>query len=101
MQDGHILWDEMVMKYGEGVDDVAAMAQTWARMKPYVDPQRFAAVSENLQIQQREAKWWRDASIAYFQSKSNLPLPPGYAPPEHRLDYYKSLQFPYAPGTGK
>jgi alpha-glucuronidase len=74
------------------------MQQTWASMKPYVDPERFAAVSANLGIQTREAKWWRDASIAYFQSKSGLTLPAGITPPEHDLAYYKSLQFPYAPG---
>ena len=98
VQSGHTLWDELVIDYDTGARQAAQMQQTWAAMKPYVDPERFAAVSANLSIQAREAKWWRDASIAYFQSKSGLPLPAGVAPPEHDLDYYKSLQFPYAPG---
>ena len=46
----------------------------------------------------QEAQWWRDACIAYFQSFSKRPLPAGFAPPEHPLEYYKSLKFPYAPG---
>ena len=98
MKDGHTLWDDLVMTYGQGVDEVGGMQATWAAMKPYVDPERFEAVSANLRIQAREAKWWRDASIAYFQSKSGLPLPKGYAPPEKSLDYYEGLSFPYAPG---
>ncbi|WP_303829944.1 alpha-glucuronidase family glycosyl hydrolase [Asticcacaulis taihuensis] len=98
VQSGHTLWDELVIDYDTGARQAAQMQATWAAMKPYVDPERFAAVSANLSIQAREAKWWRDASIAYFQSKSGLPLPAGVAPPEHDLDYYKSLQFPYAPG---
>ncbi|MGZ3297787.1 MAG: alpha-glucuronidase, partial [Asticcacaulis sp.] len=98
LRDGRTVWDEMVTDYSHGVDQVDAMAATWARMKPYVDPQRFAAVSQDLQIQRAEAKWWRDACIAYFQSVSKLPLPAGFAPPEHTLDYYEALKFPYAPG---
>ncbi|MGZ3304268.1 MAG: alpha-glucuronidase family glycosyl hydrolase, partial [Asticcacaulis sp.] len=97
LRDGRTVWDEMVTDYSHGVDQVDAMAATWARMKPYVDPQRFAAVSQDLQIQRAEAKWWRDACIAYFQSVSKLPLPAGFAPPEHTLDYYEALKFPYAP----
>ena len=98
VKSGRTLWDELATDYDTGAKQAAAMQQTWAAMKPYVDAQRFAAVSANLGIQAREAKWWRDASIAYFQSKSGLPLPAGIAPPEHDLDYYKSLDFPYAPG---
>ena len=98
VQSGRTLWNELVSDYDMGAKEAAQMQQTWAAMQPYVDPQRFAAVSANLGIQAREAKWWRDASISYFQSKSGLALPVGIAPPEHDLDYYESLQFPYAPG---
>jgi len=98
VKSGRTLWDELVTDYDRGAKQAAQMQATWAAMKPYVDPERFAAVSANLGIQAREARWWRDASIAYFQSKSGLPLPAGIAPPEHDLDWYKSLDFPYAPG---
>ena len=101
MADGHSLWDDLIIHYQTGVDQVAAMRQTWAGLSAYVDPERFAAVSANLGVQQREAQWWRDASIAWFQSKSGLPLPAGYAEPAQSLEYYESLQFPYAPGQGK
>jgi len=56
-------------------------------------------VSENLVIQQREARWWRDASIAYWQSLNGLDLPEGAQPPAESLDYYRSLSFPEAPGN--
>ncbi len=101
MRDGHTLWDDMVITYGQGVEEVRAMQATWETMRPYVDAQRFGAVASNLRIQAREARWWRDASIAYFQSKSGLPLPQGYAAPEKSLGYYEGLAFPYAPGQGK
>jgi len=101
LKDGHTLWDGLVLTYDRGAGEAAGMATTWASMKPYVDAQRFEAVSEDLQVQVREARWWRDASIAYFQSKSNLKLPAGVAPPEKPLGYYESLKFPYAPGQAK
>ena len=62
--------------------------------------ERFAQVAAFLAIQEQEAKWWRDACIAYFQSLSKRPLPAGAAPPAHSLEYYQSLKFPYAPGRG-
>jgi len=101
MKDGHILWDDLVVTYSQGVDEVHSMQATWETMRDHLDAQRFEAVASNLRIQAREAKWWRDASIAYFQSKSGLPLPKGYAAPEKPLADYKAISFPYAPGQGK
>jgi alpha-glucuronidase len=95
---GNTLWDQIVIDYASGIDTVKKMQTTWAAMKPYVDAVRFAKTSEYLGIQEREAEWWRDACIAYFQSFNKLPLPAGYAEPPQTLDYYESLKFPYAPG---
>jgi alpha-glucuronidase len=96
---GALLWDELVRRYSRGVDSVATMRRTWAAMAPYVDAERYAQVAAFLAIQQQEAQWWRDASIAYFQSLSQRPLPQGYASPPYSLQYYQSLCFPYAPGN--
>ncbi|HEY9254950.1 MAG TPA: alpha-glucuronidase family glycosyl hydrolase [Stenotrophomonas sp.] len=98
MKSGKTLWDELVLHYGRGVDQVAAMRATWASLSPYVDPQRYQEVSSFLAIQQDEAQWWRDASIAYWQSINGLPLPAGQKAPAQPLSYYQSLKFPYAPG---
>lgn len=95
---GETLWDSLVEHYDLGVAQVAGMQQTWEHMKPYVDAERFRQVAAFLAIQHREAQWWRDASIAYFQSLSKRPLPAGHAEPPHDLAYYESLQFLYAPG---
>ncbi|WP_421567069.1 alpha-glucuronidase family glycosyl hydrolase [Stenotrophomonas sp. PD6] len=66
-----------------------------------VDAQRHEQIAAFLNIQLREAQWWRDASVAYFQSISGRPLPPGEAAPAHPLSYYEALQFPSAPGDGR
>jgi alpha-glucuronidase len=98
MASGRSLWDELVRHYTQGVDSVTGMRKTWSSLAAYVDPERYSQIAAFLAIQEQEAKWWRDASIAYFQSLSNLPLPEGFAAPEHSLQYYQALCFPYAPG---
>ena len=95
---GRILWDELVYRYTRGVEVVSQMRRTWTGLEPYVDAGRFAQVSAFLAIQEQEAQWWRDACIAYFQTFSKRPLPVGFAPPKHPLEYYQGLKFPYAPG---
>jgi alpha-glucuronidase len=96
---GRTLWDELVMHYSSGVDYVRGMRKTWATLAPYVDPERFAETTAFLAIQEKEARWWRDASLAYFQSLSGRPFPKGYAPPERALQDYESISTPYAPGN--
>ncbi|MET0272863.1 MAG: alpha-glucuronidase family glycosyl hydrolase [Phenylobacterium sp.] len=95
---GRTLWDELVVRYTAGVTKVGEMRKTWAAMAPYVDPERHAEVAAYLAIQEREAQWWRDACIAYFQSISKRPLPAGYAAPAHPLADYQAIDFSYAPG---
>ena len=94
---GRPLWDELVHRYDRGVAAVDGMAATWRTLEPYVDPQRFGDVGDYLTIQRNEARWWRDASIAYWQSVNGLPLPAGTRPPAHSLEHYRSLTFPDAP----
>ena len=98
MRSGQTLWYELVAHYTHGVDEVRQMRATWRHLDGYIDDERYQQVAAFLAIQENEAQWWRDACIAYFQSISGLPLPPGYAPPQHSLSYYESLSFPYVPG---
>ena len=97
MRSGRTLWDELVTRYDRGVAEVEAMQKTWASLRGYVDPERFAKTSALLEVQRREAQWWRDACIAYFQTISGLPLPGGVEPPERSLEQYQSQQIPTVP----
>lgn len=98
LKSGETLWDGMVHHYDRGVAYVAEMQRTWEELRPLIDPERFAQTESFLAIQHREAIWWRDASIAFFQSVNGLPLPAGAAVPAHGLNWYKAQRFPYAPG---
>ena len=98
MSNGKILWDALALKYQEGVSDVEEMISTWKGISSYVDEQRFNDVIMLLQIQLEEARWWRDASLSYFQKFSEKPLPNRVPKPEKTLEEYKAIQHPFAPG---
>ncbi len=100
MPSGRSLWAELVARYDRGVATVDELGRRWAALAPDIDAERHADVAAHLAVQAREARWWRDACLAYFQSVSGLPLPAGVRPPEHPLSHYKALRFPFAPGRG-
>jgi len=98
MRNGSTLWASLIDHYDRGIARIEANKRQWAKLRSYVDPQRFAAVSTDLDRQMREAWWWRDASIAYWQSLSKLPLPTGHSPPAHPLPWYQAVHFDTVPG---
>ncbi len=95
---GRTVWQELVREYDRGVTAVDTMAGQWAGLRGAIDAERHRAVSESLAIQQHEARWWRDASIAYWQSLNGLEMPQGASPPAETLEAYKGRSFPEAPG---
>jgi alpha-glucuronidase len=99
LHSGRSLWDELCYRYNKGVQEARWMRKTWLNMQGLIDNERFDQVAMLLNIQQKEAAWWRDACLSYFQTFSRKPIPGQYEQPEHTLDYYKQLQFPYAPGN--
>lgn len=99
LKNGESLWNALAYKYQEGVNQVATMQKTWDKMEPYLDEVRFKEVQMLLSIQHKEAKWWRDACLLYFQQYSQKELPEGVEKPSQSLEYFKSLKFPFAPGN--
>jgi alpha-glucuronidase len=99
MASGRTVWDEVALHYAHGVDEVGEMRRTWEGVKPYIDAERFAQTDAFLGIQLKEARWWRDANIAYFGTFSHKKLPNGVPRPAHDLAYYKAISYPYAPGN--
>jgi len=99
LRSGQTLWDSLVLHYDRGVDQVEQARKTWSRLSAYVDPQRYRLTADFLAIQEKDAQWWRDASIAYFQSISRRPLPAGAAPPPDTLAHYEAFCIPYVEGS--
>jgi alpha-glucuronidase len=95
---GRTLWDELVHRYSEGVQTVWQMQRTWDSLEALIDPRRFSDVRAFLAIQEREARWWRDSSLLYFQQFSRMPIPAGYAAPEGSLEEYMAHRSRFVPG---
>ncbi|MEP6835107.1 MAG: alpha-glucuronidase family glycosyl hydrolase [Gemmatimonas sp.] len=94
LRSGRTVWQELVKDYYSGVDSVRSMERTWKRVQSNVDAARFADVQSFLTIQEKEARWWRDASLLYFQTFSRQPIDARYEQPAHPLDFYLTLRCP-------
>jgi alpha-glucuronidase len=90
LRSGETLWDGLALHYQRGVDWVKATRRDWESLSGVIDPERHADVAAKLAIQQRDAAWWRDAVLLYFQTFSGRPLPRGVEKPQKSLDEYKA-----------
>jgi alpha-glucuronidase len=98
LRSGRSLWEELVRHYDAGVAYVDAMQATWRSLAGRIDPERHDETRTFLAIQGREARWWRDACVLYFQTFSKQKLPEGSPAAMHSLDYYMAIRSHYVPG---
>lgn len=92
MKNGKTLWDELCYKYDSGVQQVRAYQKLWDRMEEYVDEQRFREIQSKLRIQARDAVWWKDACLLYFQTFSKRQIPYDIERPVHELEDLKKIK---------
>ena len=85
MKNGRTLWAELCYAYDRGVNEVRNFQKVWDRMEPYIDSERFRDVQHRLKIQARDAVWWRDACLLYFQQFSRQSIPYELERPIHEL----------------
>jgi len=98
MKSGRTLWEELALRYQQGVDEVRVMQRDWNSLADKIDHERFAHVQALLRRQESDARDWRDACLLYFQQFSKQPLPAGVEPAAHDLAYYESIKLRYMPG---
>ena len=91
-QSGRTLWNEMCYRYQHGLEGARTMLRAWNTTKPFIAPSLFDEVQQKLQIQVRDAEWWKDACLLYFQTFSRQPLPDYVEPPVHTLDELKAVR---------
>lgn len=98
MKSGRTLWDELCLRYQQGVDAVRALQRDWDSLAGKVDSERHEHVRQRLARQEQDAVIWRDACLLYFQTFSKRPLPQGVDAPAHDLAHYKAMRIRFAPG---
>ena len=86
LSSGRTLWEELCLHYDRGVRQVRHFRDVWKGMRPYVTASRYHEVLELLDRNARDAAWWRDACLQYFQEFSRRPYPPDIELPLVPLD---------------
>jgi alpha-glucuronidase len=95
MHSGRTLWQELCRRYDAGVDYVSGtMIPTWQQLQPYVDREVYTDVSNRLLTQLRDAQWWHDACLLYFQTFSGMAFPAGTHQPTHSLPDLMKVHLP-------
>lgn len=98
MKSGRTLWDELCLRYQQGVDEVRALRRDWESLRGLIDGERFVHVEQRLARQEKEAIYWRDACLLYFGQFSRRSLPDGVEPPAHPLEHYTGRILRNMPG---
>ena len=94
MKSGRILWDELCYHYDNGVRQVRDFQKIWDAAEKYIDAERFHEVQSALKIQARDAVWWKDACLLYFQKFSSMPIPYEIERPIHELKDLQKIHLP-------
>ncbi len=95
---GDTLWERLTAEYAWAEIGLQARMRGWEDLRGQIDAERHAAVAADMARELKDARWWRDASLAYWQSVNGLPLPAGARPIPESLEAYKARTFPEAPG---
>ena len=92
MGNGKNLWDNICRAYDSGLQEVRNYQKIWDRTERFIDENRFRHVQSRLRIQSRDAVWWKDACLQYFQTYSGMPIPYDLERPVHDLEDLKKIK---------
>ncbi|MDE6108663.1 MAG: alpha-glucuronidase [Muribaculaceae bacterium] len=94
MKSGRTMWEELCVAYDRGVRTVDGYPALWAKARPYVSAAVYDEVARKLDVQARDARWWRDACVQYFGTFSGMPVPEGLEQPGTPLDSLMRVKLP-------
>lgn len=86
LKNGKNLWENLCLHYQQGVNRVKHFQTEWQSLKPYLDEDLHREVSEKMQTQVKDAIWWKDACLLYFQTFSQQGFPEQIDKAQYRLE---------------
>lgn len=86
MKNGKTLWVNLCNNYDQGVREAQSFVKTWKKQKKYVDSKVYQEQLWRFERQAKDAQWWRDACVLYFQQFSKMPLPKGSSKAKYSLE---------------
>ena len=90
-KNGYTLWERLCWHYDCGVKQARLFQKLWDQVEAWVDIERFKEVQSYLKVQTKDAIWWRDACLLYFQTFSKMPFPNNVESPIHELESLKKI----------
>jgi len=87
------LWNALCHHYQHGLEEVRQMQHEWMAAESQIaDKAMYADIARRLRIQARDAEWWKDGCLLYFQTFSKMPWPADVEPAVHDLESLKSIK---------
>ena len=94
LKNGESLWNSLCLEYEDGVRRTQSYINTWNKLSKYIDNQRFNDCSLRLERQHKDAIWWKDACLQYFQIYSGRDFPENISKAVYPLDELKKIKLP-------
>lgn len=91
-QSGRTVWEELCYHYQNGLNEARQLQRQWNSLEGAIDSEIFHDVQVRLMTQTRDAEWWKDGCLLYFQSLNKKPFPDFLEPPVHTLDECKNAK---------
>lgn len=89
-QTGRTVWEELCFRYQNGLNEARQLQRQWNTLEGAIDNEIFLDVQKRLMTQTRDAEWWKDGCLLYFQTLCKMPFPDFLEPPVHTLDECKN-----------
>ncbi len=86
------LWRHLGRHYEHGVQQVTEMQQLWQSLKGKLPDTLWQDICQRLETQYKDAVWWHDGCLLYFQSINGLPWPSTAKKPSHTLQQLQNIQ---------
>ena len=85
------LWNHLGRHYQAGVNQVRQMQIMWNNVKGDVPEDIWSDISRRLDTQLKDAVWWKDACLLYFQHLSKQNWPPTAEKPKYSLEDLRKI----------
>ena len=85
------LWNHLGRHYQKGVNQVRQMQIRWSDVKGQIDDETWNDINRRLDTQLKDAIWWKDACLLYFQHLSKQDWPPTAEKPKYKLEDLRKI----------
>lgn len=85
------VWNHLGRHYQAGVNQVRQMQLMWNSCKGQMPDELWQDISNRLNTQLKDAVWWKDACLLYFQHLSKQDWPPTAEKPKYKLEDLRKI----------